>query len=343
VNSPGSSIRTITVMGTFATIEVVGEASDPKQVTEREEAIERAFEWFHRIEACCSRFEPASELSHLARQIGVPVSVGEILYEAVRFAIAVAEESGGAFDPTVGASMEARGFNREYRTGRVVHTGIAALEAISYREVRLDPERRTITLLRPLMLDLGAVAKGLAIDMAARELESFTGFAIDAGGDLFLGGRRVDGAPWTVGIRHPRRDRELIDAVRVSNCAVCTSGDYERRGAGGGGHHIIDARSGRHATVLASVTVVAPTAMLADALATAAFALGPDEGVRLLERHGVEGLLVTPTLQRHATRGFPSDYSILQDTKGPADNRLRDPAGDRVTNRGHQPDIWCSR
>ena len=191
MNSPGSSIRTITVMGTFATIEVVGEASDPKQITEREEAIERAFEWFHRIEACCSRFEPASELSQLARQIGVPVSVGEILYEAVRFAIAVAEESGGAFDPTVGAGMEARGFNREYRTGRVVHTGIAALEAISYRDVRLDPERRTITLLRPLMLDLGAVAKGLAIDMAARELASFTGFAIDAGGDLFLGGRRV--------------------------------------------------------------------------------------------------------------------------------------------------------
>jgi len=342
VNAPGSSIRTITVMGTFATIEVVGEASDPKQIAEREEAIERAFEWFHRIEACCSRFEPASELSQLARQIGVPVPVSEILYEAVQFAIAVAEESDGAFDPTVGAGMEARGFNREYRTSRVIHTGIAARGA-NYRDVRLDPKRRTITLLRPLMLDLGAVAKGLAIDIAARELASFAGFAIDAGGDVFLGGCRPDGAPWTVGIRHPRDGRELIDAVRVSNCAVCTSGDYERRGAGGVRHHIIDARSGTSATMLASVTVVAPTAMIADALATAAFVLGPDEGIRLLERHGVEGLLVTPTLQRHATRGFPSDYSILQDTKGPADDRLRDPAGDGGADRGLQPDIWCSR
>jgi thiamine biosynthesis lipoprotein len=342
MSATGSSIHTITVMGTFTTIQVVGDQSDPKEIADREAAIERAFGWFHCIEECCSRFEPASELSQLARQIGVPVPVSEILYEAVQFAIAVAEESDGAFDPTVGVEMETRGFNREYRTRRVIHTGIAA-RGVSYRDVRLDPKRRTITLLRPLMLDLGAVAKGLAIDMAARDLASFTGFAIDAGGDLFLGGCRLDGAPWTVGIRHPRDDRALIDAVRVSNRAVCTSGDYERRSGGDAGHHIIDARSGTPATMLASVTVVAPTAMLADALATAAFALGPDEGIRLLERHGVEGLLVTPTLQRHATRGFPSDYSILQDTKGPADDRLRDPAGDGGADRGHQPDVWCSR
>ena len=93
------------------------------------------------------------------------------------------------------------------------------------------------------------------------------------------------------------------------------------------------------ATALASATVIAPTAMLADALATAAFALGPDEGLRFLERHGVEGLLVTPSLERRATRGFPSDYSILQDAKGPADDHLRDPAGDRDTGRRLQLDV----
>ena len=157
----------------------------------------------------------------------------------MQFALAVAEESGGAFDPTVGLDMEMRGFNREHRTHRIVRTAITALDTVSYRDVRLDPDRRTVTLLRPLMLDLGAVANGLAIDMAARELARFTNFAIDAGGDLFVGGCRPDGAPWTVGIRHPRRDRALIDAVRVSNCAVCTSGDYERRGAGTDGRHHI--------------------------------------------------------------------------------------------------------
>ena len=341
MNGAGS-IHTIQVMGTFTTIQVVGDQSDPSQAGDRDAAIERAFRWFHRVEETCSRFEPASELSQLASQVGVPVPVSEILYEALQFALAVAEDSGGAFDPTIGLDMEMRGFNREYRTGRTIRTDITALEAVSYRDVRLDPDRHTITLLRPLMLDLGAVAKGLAIDMAARELAPFADFGIDAGGDVYVGGCRADEAPWTIGIRHPRRDDALIDVVRASKCAVCTSGDYERRG-GDGASHILDATTRTSATALASVTVVGPTAMLADALATAVFALGPDEGIRLLERHGVEGLLVTPALDRHETRGFRSDYSILQDPEGPADDRPGDPAGDRDADRGHPADVWRPR
>ena len=111
--------------------------------------------------------------------------------------------------------------------------------------MRLDPHRKTITLLRPLLLDLGAVAKGLAIDMAARELRPFAHFAINAGGDVYVGGRNAQGAPWSVGIRHPRVPGALFDTLRVSDCAVCTSGDYERRcpaeiDAAAGGHHILD-------------------------------------------------------------------------------------------------------
>jgi len=158
---------------------------------------------------------------------------------------------------------------------------------------------RTITLRRELTLDLGAVAKGLAVDAAARELQPLGDFAIDAGGDLYLGGRNPDGGKWHVGIRHPRADRTLIDALRVSDAAVCTSGDYER------GDHLIDPRTGLAASLAASVTVVAPGAMLADALATAAFVLGPAEGLALFERHAVEGLIVTPSLERFETASLP--------------------------------------
>jgi FAD:protein FMN transferase len=152
------------------------------------------------------------------------------------------------------------------------------------------------------------VAKGLAVDMAARELEPFEDFAVDAGGDLYLGGRNPRGELWSVGIRHPRADRELLGVIRVSNCAVCTSGDYERaRPGASGGHHILDPRTREPADGVASVTVVAPTAMLADTLGTAAFVLGPVDGIRLLEQHGVDGLIVSPTLQRYATRGMDCD------------------------------------
>jgi len=244
----------------------------------------------------------------LATQVGVRVPVSTILFEVVQFAWAVAEATDGAFDPTVGYAMESLGFNREYRTGQTIRTPLDPNFPVSYRDVCLDAERQTITLLRPLILDLGAVAKGLAVDLAARELQSFENFAINAGGDLYLGGCSPSGEPWSIGIRHPRNDGELIDSVRVSNRAVCTSGDYEKRAASEAqGHHILDPHTGSSANAVASVTVIAPTAMLADALATAAFVLGPSDGIQLFHRLGVDGLIISPTLELYATRGF-SEY-----------------------------------
>lgn len=185
----------------------------------------------------------------------------------------------------------------------MVHTDLEAGGPVSYRDLRLDPHGKTITLLQPLILDLGAVAKGLAVDTAARELQPFENFAIDAGGDLYLGGRNPDGEAWAVGIRHPRLHDQLIETLRVSNRAVCTSGVYERPGKDARGH-ILDPRTGQPADEVASVTVVAPTAMLADAVATAAFVLGAEEGLELFERLGVEGLILSPTMERRQTRGL---------------------------------------
>lgn len=283
-------------MGTVVTMEVVREND------ESIEALDRAFDWFREIEERCTRFSPNSELMRLCAQPGVTVEASPILFEIVQFAVMVAEETGGAFDPTVGHRMEARGFNREYRSGEVVQTGIAVEAGVSYRDIRLDAKRSTITLRRPMMLDLGAIAKGFAIDIAARELAECRDFAIDAGGDLFLSGRNPEGKPWSVGIRHPRQDGGIIHTVRVSGKAVCTSGDYERRTEAG--HHILDPKTGEAAGTVASATVIAPTAMLADALATSAFVLGPEKAIALLQNVEVEGLIITPDLKRFETKGF---------------------------------------
>ena len=135
------------------------------------------------------------------------------------------------------------------------------------------------------------------------ELQPLSDFAIDAGGDLYLGGCNPQGVPWAIGIRHCN-GRALIDLFSISDKAVCTSGDYERL-APNGAVHILDPRSGASATGSASVTVVAPTALAADALATAAFVLGPAEGIDLLRRHGAEGLIVSAGLERFETPGLP--------------------------------------
>ncbi len=297
--------RSVPLMGTIITIDVpAGEGSSV--------AVERAFQWFRQVERCCSRFDPQSELLHLTRNAESVVPVSDMLFEAVRFAVGLAEESGGAFDPTIGASMETLGFNQEYSTKQVVHTGIEPDSGVTYRDVLLDPGEKTITLLRPIVLDLGAVAKGMAIDLAARELRLFGSFSIDAGGDLFMGGCDPGGRAWTVGIRHPRRDGELIGVIEVRDAAVCTSGDYERRQgeAPDADHHILEPQRGKSARLLASATVIGPTAMLADAAATAAFVLGPEEGIRFLDRLQLDGLLISPALDCFATEGMSREYKL---------------------------------
>jgi thiamine biosynthesis lipoprotein len=301
----GVYLHTVALMGTVVTIQVVGHDADSQQRADRASRVERAAGWFRSIEAACNRFDATSEVRRLSTQIGAAVPVSATLYEAVQFAVAVAAESGGAFDPTVGVEMERRGFNRDYRSGDAVRTDVDASEAVSFRDVLLDPGLKTIALRRPLVLDLGAVAKGLAVDMAARELRPLEHFAIDAGGDLYLAGRNPDGEPWSVGIRHPREAGALIETLHISNAAVCTSGDYERVSpVDEAGHHILDPRTGASPTAVASVTVVASSAMVADALATAAFVLGPSDGLALLERSGVEGLMVSESLERFETRGW---------------------------------------
>ena len=203
-------------------------------------AAERAFEWFRAVEAHCSRFDAASELRQLTA--GKRTRASPILFEAVRFALLVAEETGGAFDPTVGARMAARGFNRNYLT-REVTEAPESDDGVSFRDVEIDAQDRSILLRRPLTLDLGAVAKGLAVDAAARELQPFRNFAIDAGGDLYLSGCNPQGKPWAAGIRHPRIPGHLVDSFRISgpgrlhveatmNCVTAYARSAQRRGGG---------------------------------------------------------------------------------------------------------------
>jgi thiamine biosynthesis lipoprotein len=286
-------IRTQVAMNTIVTLHIVSPEAPA-------EAFESAFGWFHEIEARCSRFDSTSELMRLCARPGEAIEVSPLLFEAVRFARIVAEASGGAFDPTQGARMAELGFNRHHVTGESVPAH--ATPAATWRDIEIDTERRTILLRRTLTLDLASVVKGLAIDLAAREFAPFLDFAIDAGGDLYVSGANEKAEPWSVGVRHPRRDGELIASLRVSDCAVCTTGDYERHLATG--HHILDPATGASAQAAASATVVAPSAMVADALATAAFVMGPEIAIPFLERMGVDGLIITPELKRFETRGL---------------------------------------
>jgi thiamine biosynthesis lipoprotein len=100
-------------MDTLVTIEVPAPPADDLC----REAISRAFGWFREVEQRCSRFDPDSELASLSRTTDVALPVSDLLFRAIEFALAVARESDGAFDPTVGRTLECHGFYRNFRTG----------------------------------------------------------------------------------------------------------------------------------------------------------------------------------------------------------------------------------
>lgn len=303
---------------TYSTISMDTQVRLQVAIAEPEEAVweraQRAFRWFLYTERVCSRFEEDSELCQLSSHVGQSVRVSELLFRALSFALEVARLTEGAFDPTVGRSMEARGFNRSYLTGREIASppalnGGNPSERSSFKDVSLNPQTREVRLHAPLRLDLGAVAKGLAMDLAVRELEGFTSFVVDAGGDIYAKGNHSSGRPWRVGIRQPRSAGEMLRVLDVSDAAVCTSGDYERSGPGGDAqHHLLDPSTGSSTDGVASVTVVAPTAMLTDTLSTAAFILGVQRGLAFLERQGVEGVMVTSSLETHTARHFARHF-----------------------------------
>jgi thiamine biosynthesis lipoprotein len=282
--------QSVAFMGTIVTIDIVDHAPDD-DVDDRHAAMARAFDWFRDVEATCTRFDESSELMQLCRHHEVPTPVSEILFAATQTAIAVAEASDGAFDPVRGARGEGRG--------------------ASFRDIALDADAKTITLGRPLQLDLNAVAKGLAVDLAARELVALKNFVVDAGGDLYASGRNAQGDAWRIGIRHPSIDREVIATIDVSGAAICTSGNYERRDVSAAPAHIVHPATGAFATDTLSATVVASSAMLADAMSTAAFVIGGTKAIAFLERNGVDGLLVTADLDVLASTNMSRHYGLI--------------------------------
>jgi thiamine biosynthesis lipoprotein len=249
-----------------------------------------AFRLVEIVESTCSRFREDSELSRVSATCGDPQPVTPMLFEILALALAVAEASDGAFDPTVGRQLSRLGHDTRWESGerRVVPPPTLA----SWRDVELDRPQQQVTLHAPLHLDLGAIAKGFAVDLIAQSLDDVPQLSIHAGGDVVCRGAHPDRRPWQVGITDPANPDRLIARAALAAGAVCTSGNYQRRRAGQS-DHLLDPLRGEPAAGLASVTVVAPTAAIADALSTAAFVMGAEAGLSWIRAQGADALMVT--------------------------------------------------
>jgi thiamine biosynthesis lipoprotein len=147
------------------------------------------------------------------------------------------------------------------------------------------------------VLDIGGVAKGYALDLAAAEIErlGFRAAIVNAGGDIKVLGEKPGGGPWRIAVRHPRRRDAFMGCLNLGPGSVATSGDYERSFTFEGRtyHHILDPRDGMPSGRSVSVTVIGPDAGLCDALATGLFVLGGSEAVALAESlPGIEAVFI---------------------------------------------------
>lgn len=281
------------------------QVADPAQaqpVSELQAIARAAFAAVHEVERSCSRFDGASELSQLCQRPGEATAVSPLLLELVALALAFAEASDGAFDPTVGDAVMRLGFDREWRTRQPVAPRREGSAPASWRDVHVDRATGTIRLAQPMLLDLGAIAKGFAVDLMLASLPERCAVSIHAGGDVRCRGPHPDGRAWRVGIRDPLAPDRFVAVAQVDEGAVCTSGRYERV-SDHGAHHLVDPKTRRPVSGLASVTVVAPTAVVADGMATAAFVLGPARGADWLAAQGVDALLIDDEAQRTTVAG----------------------------------------
>ena len=277
------------------------------------------------VNAQMSTYLRESEISRFNRApAGEWVPVSAELAAVVALALDLSQQSGGAFDITVGPLVRLWGFGAEARDGLPAAPEIEAAAArVGYRRLSVRMAPPALYKRHPgLRLDLSAIGKGHGVDRLARLLESrgCDDYLVDIGGEVRARGSNRHGEPWRIGIETPGGDAAgAVEAVlRLSAGAVATSGDYRNFRLVGETRlsHTIDPRTGWPvAHDMASVTVVADSTALADGLATLINVLGPGAGMAFAERRGIAALALV-----RRDGGFEQRYTRAM--RGYLDNLL---------------------
>lgn len=239
-----------------------------------------------------SPWKPDSDLMRLNRApVGDWVALPAEILAVMDCALDVKRQSAGAFDPCVGALVDAWGFGavRDAPDAQAIRAARQTAPPVSHADLELDRPNGRARKLAPLQLDLCGIAKGYAVDRMAAVLQQHGvrhALAV-LDGELRAVGSQASGEPWAVALERPEAGHRAVHGViELDHLAVATSGDYRRYVQVGAERlaHTMDAR--RAAPVhnaVASVTVLAPNCMHADAWATALLVAGPDEGLALAQ------------------------------------------------------------
>jgi FAD:protein FMN transferase len=280
------------LMGTSVAVEACGGDENLRRT-----AIGEAFAAIAEVDRLMSNYREDSELSAVNRSAAfAAVRVSDPMLAVLQAAQRVSAQSGGGFDVTVGPLVKLWGFHD--KTPHVPTPGeLAAVRPlVGYRNLLIDAAQHTVRFALPgVELDLGGIAKGFAVELAADVLRRH-GLAgsIDAGGNEYFVGVPPGKHSWTVGVKNPDASDRLLGVIECSEQSVSTSADYANFLTAGGRTygHILDPRTLQPSDAALSVTILSRDGTLADAMSKAAFMLGPTAGLALIESTpGMSGLI----------------------------------------------------
>jgi len=272
--------RTLKLMGSRFDITIV--ANDSTQANKH---IDTAVAEILRIEKLISSWDADSQTSEINRNAGIkPVKVDTELFNLIERAIGISKLTDGAFDISYASMDNIWKFDGSMTTMPSEKEITASVEKVGYQNIILDKKKSTIYLkLKGMKIGFGAIGKGYAADKAKTLLMSkgVTSGIINASGDMNTWGQQTNGEDWKVAITNPMDKHKVFALLPITNGAVVTSGNYEKYVNFNGKRytHIIDPRTGYPSSGIISVTVFAPKAELADALATSVFVMGKEAGL----------------------------------------------------------------
>jgi len=280
-----------------------------------QEAVTASIEEIHRIEHLISEYDPTSQVSEINRKAGIaPVMVDYELYSLIERCIKVSVLTDGAFDISWAGASKIWRFDEEM-------TALPSSEEIKnmtgivgYSNIILNRQDTSVFLKLPGMkIGFGAIGKGYAANKATAVMKSMhiSGGIVIAGGDLVTFGKPLNGEHWTIGIANPENPREALAWLKVDETAVVTSGNYEKFVMIDGVRytHIINPKTCLPASGMKSVTIFCPDAELADALSTAIFVMGTEEGLKLINQlKAIECLIIDDANTMHTSDGLKLQF-----------------------------------
>ena len=277
----------IDVMSTIANLIAV---ADDEATAEA--AVAAAVEKLHYVNKLMSDYDPEAQLYKVNQTaFAGPVKVDDDLMYVLKESVKYSEVSGGAFDVTVGPMVDLwHKAGEEHK--RPSDEEIAAAKAkVGYEKLILNDDGTVRFKVDGMRVDLGGIAKGYSIDLAIEAMKQAGAVAgmVDVGGDIRCFGKPVEKDSWRIGLQDPRSS-EILLVLKFNDVAIATSGDYQRFVEVDGERysHIMNPKAGSSAKELESVTVIAPTAIAADALATSVSVMGAKDGLKMVE--GIDGV-----------------------------------------------------